>query len=165
MEYSRLFEALYKSDIKYLICGGLAVNIYGIPRMTADIDLIIEFEKENIDTFLKIIKTQDYHQLIPVPLTELLDPQKRKQLVDEKNLIAYSFYNSNSAHMNLDVIVDFPETFENLWSRKEIRNIDNFKVNLLSLEDLIMIKEKTKREQDREDVKLLSKILNEKKGL
>ena len=41
MDYFKLFEALYLAKIKYLVCGGLAVNIYGIPRMTADVDLLI----------------------------------------------------------------------------------------------------------------------------
>jgi len=43
MEYLQLFKKLSEEQVRYLICGGLAVNIYGIPRMTADIDLLLDF--------------------------------------------------------------------------------------------------------------------------
>ncbi len=33
MNYILLLKALYESQIKYLLCDGLAVNIYGILRM------------------------------------------------------------------------------------------------------------------------------------
>ena len=49
MEYSLLFEQLEKQKIRYLLCGGMAVNIYGIPRMTADIDLLLDFNEDNIE--------------------------------------------------------------------------------------------------------------------
>ncbi len=37
MEYLKLFKLLDAREVRYLLCDGLAVNIYGIPRMTADI--------------------------------------------------------------------------------------------------------------------------------
>ena len=43
MEYLELFSKLEQFKVRYLICGGLAVNIYVIPRMTADIDLLLDF--------------------------------------------------------------------------------------------------------------------------
>jgi len=46
-----LFKSLADNKVKYLLCGGLAVNLYGIPRMTADVDLLIDWEKENIEKF------------------------------------------------------------------------------------------------------------------
>jgi hypothetical protein len=56
MEYELLFEALWKGKIRSLVCGGLAVNIYGVPRMTADIDLLLDFEPENLSRFEQILK-------------------------------------------------------------------------------------------------------------
>jgi len=46
MEYLKLFEQLQQHDIRYMLCGGLAVNVYGIPRMTADIDIVLDFEEK-----------------------------------------------------------------------------------------------------------------------
>ena len=35
MEYEDLFESLWKENVRFLICGGLALNIYGIPKSTS----------------------------------------------------------------------------------------------------------------------------------
>jgi len=34
--FSRLFDSLNKGGVEYLVCGGIAVNLYGIERATAD---------------------------------------------------------------------------------------------------------------------------------
>jgi hypothetical protein len=51
MEIKKIFDVLNQYNVKYLVCGGLAVNIYGIPRMTADIDLLLDFEESNVLNF------------------------------------------------------------------------------------------------------------------
>lgn len=49
MSYREFFNKLEKHDVKYLTIGGIAVNLYGYPRVTGDIDVMISFDKENID--------------------------------------------------------------------------------------------------------------------
>jgi predicted translin family RNA/ssDNA-binding protein len=89
MEYRDVFRALQLRKVKYLLCGGLAVNIYGIPRMTADIDLLLEFNSENIERFTKAIESLKYSNLVPIELKTLVDVEIRKKLISEKNLVAY----------------------------------------------------------------------------
>lgn len=36
MYCKKIFSGLNKCKVKYLIAGGVAVNLYGIPRMTYD---------------------------------------------------------------------------------------------------------------------------------
>jgi hypothetical protein len=55
MEYEQLFEALWKEGVRFLICGCLALSIYGIPRMTAGIDLLLDFEKDNLSRFDNVL--------------------------------------------------------------------------------------------------------------
>lgn len=59
MNYKQLFIELYKSNIRYLICGGLATNIYGLHRMTADVDLILDLEESNLSNFKNIMSSLD----------------------------------------------------------------------------------------------------------
>ena len=40
LDYIGIFKELNKRKIRYIICGGLAVNLLGIPRMTYDIDFM-----------------------------------------------------------------------------------------------------------------------------
>ncbi len=40
MAYDEVFRALSAKKARYLVAGGVAVNLLGVPRMTADLDLI-----------------------------------------------------------------------------------------------------------------------------
>lgn len=48
MYYFEILEGLYKSKVRYLIVGGLSVNLYGVPRVTQDIDIVIAMDRENV---------------------------------------------------------------------------------------------------------------------
>ena len=161
MEYIELFEELHKQDIRYLICGGLAVNIYGIPRMTADIDILLDFEEGNITRFETAMENLDYHSSIPVSLKTILDKKERDKIIKDKNLIAYSFFNSRSGYMTLDVLFDVPFSFDMLWMHREIRKQEDLPINLVSLQHLIDMKNYSDRQQDKDDVLLLSKLLKD----
>ncbi len=159
MEYYKLFKTLNQHKVKYLICGGMAVNIYGVPRMTADIDILLDFEEENVTHFENAIKILLYQNSIPVSIKNFLNKEERKKAITEKNLIAYSYYNSQSGFMMLDVLLDTPIEFQELWKRRSERNVQDEQVTFVSIEDLIELKKYSNRIQDQADVLLLSKFI------
>lgn len=158
MEYGKLFKALYEEDVRYLICGGLAVNVYGIPRMTADIDILLDFESKNIRRFEELVERLDFTSLIPIKLNSLASDEAREEVIKDKNLIAFSFYNTRSNYMNLDVLIDVPFSFDDMWSSKETRKFDDVSVFIVSLNHLISMKRYANRNQDKQDVIMLSKL-------
>ena len=50
MFYIDLLRELYHNKIKYLIVGGVAVNLHGVPRATFDFDLVISTDIDNVFT-------------------------------------------------------------------------------------------------------------------
>jgi hypothetical protein len=46
--FEELLEGLSKSNIDYILVGGLAVDICGFSRATVDVDIIVDISKENI---------------------------------------------------------------------------------------------------------------------
>ena len=159
MEYIELFQGLNQHKVKYLVCGGLAVNIYGIPRMTADIDLLLDFTEENLTHFETAVKILMFQQSLPISIKTFVNKEERKKAISEKSLIAYSYYNSLAGYMNLHVLIDVPFDFEQLWNQKSARKIKDVEINLVSVEDLIGLKKYANRLQDRQDILLLSRLL------
>jgi hypothetical protein len=159
MEYLKVFKTLQQQKIRYLVCGGLAVNIYGIPRMTADIDILLDFTEDNITSFENSVKQLMYQQTIPVSLRSFVSKEERKKAISEKNLIAYSYFNSVSGSMSLDVLLDTPLEFEQLWNRRTVKQLKETEIQLVHIEDLIALKQYSNRIQDQNDVILLSKLL------
>ena len=159
MEIKKIFDVLNRYNVKYLVCGGLAVNIYGIPRMTADIDLLLDFEETNILNFENAIKYLLFQSVIPISINTFVKKEDRLRVIKEKNLIAYSYFNSLPGFMNLDVLLDTPIEFDVLWKNKTDRSLGETIIHLVSIEDLIELKKYANRLQDQNDVLLLSKLI------
>lgn len=159
MEFFKLFEALNREKVKFLLCGGLAVNIYGIPRMTADIDILLDFNEDNLERFEKTVKLLLFQQSIPLSIKTFVSAEQRKKAVSENNLIAFSYYNSSSGYMNLDVLIDVPFEFNELWAKRTVKNYKTTEIPLVSIQDLIELKKYSNRLQDQKDISLLSKFI------
>jgi len=158
MEYVKLFSKLHQENIRYLICGGLAVNIYGIPRMTADIDILIDFEEKNVTRFEEVLDGLSFASIIPLKLNSLLDGQFRAEMIQQKNLIAYSYYNTRSNFMNVDILIDTPFSFSTMWDAREVRKVDSASIHIVSLKHLIEMKRHANRKQDIQDILMLEKL-------
>ena len=64
-------------------------------------------------------------------------------------------YSPTGTAMNLDVLLDVPLNFESMWKNRIERDYLGKKLQLISTEDLIKLKEYSGRPQDIEDVKNL----------
>jgi hypothetical protein len=159
MEIKKIFNILNQYNVKYLVCGGLAVNIYGIPRMTADIDLLLDFEETNVLNFEKATKHLLFQSVIPLSINTFVKKEDRLKAIKEKNLIAYSYFNSLAGYMNLDILLDVPIDFEILWQNKTERSLGETIIHLVSITDLIELKKYANRIQDQNDILLLSKLM------
>ena len=41
-----VFASLQEHDVKYVVIGGIAAVLYGVPRATFDMDILIEDKRE-----------------------------------------------------------------------------------------------------------------------
>jgi hypothetical protein len=158
MYYFEILEALYKKRVEYLIAGGLAVNLYGVPRVTQDIDLIISTTKTNITNLLSVLKKLGYQPRLPVNPKDLMDPEKVKDWVENRNLKAFSFYHKKDYYKIVDILLVHPLDFEKSFGNKTIKKLDQIEIYLVSLNDLIKMKKAGGRLQDQSDIKMLKKV-------
>ena len=61
LEVLRIVTArLDAADIPYIVTGSMAVNYYGVPRMTRDIDLVVELAVDDIDRVCELFHGDFY---------------------------------------------------------------------------------------------------------
>jgi len=89
--YFEIFEAFYLKKVKYLIVGGLAVNLHSVPRITQDIDIIISMNEEKLRKAIQTLEELDYISRLPVNPYDLSNSNIRNQWINEKNPHAFSF--------------------------------------------------------------------------
>jgi hypothetical protein len=163
MFYVDLFRALQEADIRYLVVGGLAMNLHGIPRMTADIDIFLSLDEANVRKFLNVAISLDLVPAVPVPPESLADPEERRRWRDEKNMIVLSFRSRSHPAVPVDVFIEEPLPFEQAWSRRKRVGTEDGKleISVASIRDMIAMKEKAGRLQDRSDLEILRRQAGE----
>ena len=160
MIYEKILTQLEKNNIKYLVIGGVAVWLHGYDRATKDLDLMISFEKENMDKFIEIVKKLGLKPKVPVNIEELADKNKREFWKTKKNMKVFSFYNPENDMEYIDIMIQDYLDFEEAYKSKELVEFRGLgiKVKVISIEDLIKLKEIAGRDTDKIDIKKLRKI-------
>jgi hypothetical protein len=159
--FKRLFLAMNEASIEYLVGGGVAVNLYGIERATADIDIILNLDAENTVKFVKVAKELGFQPKIPVNLYDFLDPAIRRAWASNKNMIVFSLIDAKNPFFVIDVFIEIPFDFERVYSKRKIIEFENTFIPIVPLDELIKMKEKSNRPQDKSDVFYLRKIMSD----
>ena len=163
--FRKLFDSLNKAGVEYLVCGGIAVNLYGIERATADIDIAVRLDEENLGRFIAAAKELGLRPKMPVSLEELTEPGKREEWRKEKGMVVFSLYDEKAPFFLLDVFIEAPFDFQNIYQRRKEIRLGDIVIPLAPIDVLIEMKEKTGRPQDRADVFYLKKIMEEWKNV
>ncbi len=144
-----VFESFQKYNVKYLVIGGIAAVLYGVPRATFDLDILIEASEENALHLLDA----------------LLDAGLGTASLTNKDEILSNEITIFKDRVRIDVQTKTPGLiFEDAWKRKQIMNYKGQEFYVASLEDLVASKKATGRTTDLEDVRLLELPVNKNKA-
>ncbi|MBU3906795.1 MAG: hypothetical protein KKA64_00935 [Nanoarchaeota archaeon] len=156
--YEKELIALSKSGARYLVIGAVAMSLQGYVRATADLDITPDLEKGNLEKMISIIENLGYKPRVPVSAIELLDPKKREEWYKEKNMKVFSFYHPKNVLKTIDLMIYHPINFENCFKRKTLIKIKDYNVYVASIKDLLNMKIKAGRPQDKVDVLFLKRL-------
>ncbi len=156
--YIEIFRALVEEDIRFVVAGGIAVNLLGVPRFTADLDLIVALDERNVNKFVRCMADMGYKPKVPVPAEAFADQGNREKWVREKNMRVFSFIQPNRPYELIDVFVKEPIPFSEMWREKENIRIENIEVPVVSIEHLLQLKQAAGREQDLSDIDALQRL-------
>jgi len=159
LDYKTIFKELNDNGIDYLVVGGLAVNLFGVPRLTYDIDLMIHMDSENIKKLILKLTQWGYKPKIPVDPLEFADEEKRNSWISEKGMKAFNLFSEYLPIGEIDIVIYSPIPYKILKERAVKIQIQDIIIPVISIHDLIEIKLQTGRKQDLSDVEYLKKII------
>jgi hypothetical protein len=152
MLLTRLCKEFNSHKLKYAIAGGFAVALHGAVRGTVDVDLVLDLDEKNLTLCEEILKSMGFVSKIPVDANLIL--KNREIFIQEKNLIAWSFYNPNNPSEIIDILIhkDLADMNSTIMQHAEIE------LSVIAKQDLINMKRESGRPQDMEDIKALESL-------
>lgn len=159
MFYLDLFQALNRHQVRYLLVGGLAMNLHGVPRMTMDVDLILAMDEENLDRFIEAANSLGLAPIAPVPIGAIKDPAQRRVWVEQKHMIAFGLQNHGERVPTMvDVLIAPAIDAEAALERAITRQVGDIPVTVAAIDDMVRLKTGTGRAQDQSDIEHLERL-------
>jgi len=135
-----VFRSFCRHDVKYVVIGGIASILYGVPRATFDLDILIEATPENAQRLLDA--------LIEAGLGTASLTSAGDVLANEITIF--------KDRVRVDVQTSTPGIlFPDAWLRRKTVKYQGQDFFILSKADLISSKRAAGRPVDMEDVRLL----------
>jgi len=152
-------RALNEAKVRYLIVGGVAVNVHGYVRLTMDLDLVIQLKPENIVTAWEAMEKIGYRARIPVSAREFADEKKRELWRREKGMLVLQFWSDEHRRTQVDVFVREPFDFDREHATAPHHEMTPGVVaRVVGCDTLIQMKKDAGRLKDLADLEMLEKI-------
>lgn len=135
-----VFASLQRHDVRYVVIGGIASVLYGVPRVTFDLDILIDAETRNAARLIDALASAG------LGTASLTTPEEL--LANEITIL--------QDRVRIDVQTSTPGlSFDDAWERRATMTYQGQEFFVVSKQDLIASKEGAGREVDLEDVRLL----------
>lgn len=152
-----IVDVLSKKKIKYAIVGGYAMAIHGLVRATMDVDLVLNLKLKDFEQVETALEEIGLKSRLPVRAKEIF--AMRREYIMNRNLIAWSFVDYQDPTRQADILI----TTDLKGLEVEQKSIGGHRVSVVSLKDLLKMKQSSGREQDLIDVqKIREKLKNAK---
>jgi predicted nucleotidyltransferase len=158
MIYEETFKEFELRGVRYLVVGGMAVNLYGYIRLTMDLDIMVDLSDKNLSQVVDMMEKFGYTPRLPVNPHEFISEEKRDEWIKEKGAVVFTFIDLKKPFKQIDIFLSNPIDFEEAYSRREVMTIGGAKVSIASIDDLIKMKAATARPRDMEDIHHLERI-------
>jgi hypothetical protein len=136
-----VFASFERHEVHYVVIGGIAAILYGVPRATFDLDILIEASPENAKKLLDALTEANLGTA---------------SLTSTEELLAHEITIFQD-RVRIDVQTFTPGlNFQDAWKNRETMDYQGQKFYVVSKADLIASKNAAGRDVDLEDVRLLT---------
>ena len=162
--FEPLFRELNDSQVRYVVVGGLAVVLHGHARLTADVDLVVDLEPGEAKKAMDALSNLGLRPRAPVQPAQFADPAMRASWIRDKGMQVFSLWDPSNPMREVDVFVQHPIPFEDLWRRSESLDLGTTAVRVAAISDLISLKRLAGRPEDLQDIRALEAIERQRHG-
>jgi tRNA nucleotidyltransferase/poly(A) polymerase len=135
-----VFASFQKQKVKYLVIGGIAAVLHGVPRATFDLDILIEASPDNAQRLLDALIEANFATATLITADELL--------IHEITIFR--------DRVRIDVQTSTPGIkFEAAWQQRVAMTYQGQEFYVASKTDVIASKRAAGRDKDLEDVRML----------
>jgi hypothetical protein len=166
-----LLKALSEAQVRYVLVGGMAVQLHGYFRATFDVDLVLAMDDENLTRFIGVAKQIGLVPSIPVPIDSLRNAAQIEQWhremgqagkphsgCSQKGMLAFALREPQTGGGVVDVLVRPEVPFEQLHKNAVVGELFSQQVMIASIDDLLTMKRCANRDKDKLDIAALEKI-------
>jgi hypothetical protein len=149
LDAERIFEALGRHRVDYVLVGGLAVQTHGHVRTTIDVDLLPSPDPPNLDRLAKALNELG---------ARVLNPGAAGTRIDAAMLPRATLWQFATQHGAVDVLHDAPGAppYGELRGRALKIKLGRLDLAVAGLDDLISMKRASARPIDLEDIAALT---------
>lgn len=156
MLYLEIVAALSAKEVRYVVVGGVAVVLHGVPRTTYDLDLVVDLAEDNVLRLVEALESLGYRPRAPVAARQLADPAARAAWIEDEDMKAFSFWRPEGGEV--DVVIDTPVGYAEAAKDQEVVEIQGMSLAVASIDALVRMKAVAGREQDRADIEALERV-------
>jgi predicted nucleotidyltransferase len=152
LDLRELFRVLAEHGVDYLVVGGVAAQVHGRRRTTKDLDVTPSSDPENLERLAAALVALDAH---PVELGPSAPTPSAEQLS-----VAPVVPPLTTQHGELRILNEIPgaAAFTEMRARALTTDLDGIAVHIVSVDDLIRMKQTTGRPGDIEDIEALTEV-------
>lgn len=158
MKVADLLRALGEADVRFVLIGGLAVQLHGFLRSTFDVDVTLAMDDENLSRFIGVATSFDLRPVAPVAIDSLRNAAQIEQWHREKGMLAFALREPDAGGSVVDVIVRPEVGFDDLEARATKVAFFGHEVRIAAIDDLLTMKRVANRPKDLLDITALEKI-------
>src|SRR5262249_9783169 len=133
--FEPVFGVLERGGIRYVLVGGLATVLHGYARLTADIDLVVDLEREPALATIRALVGIGLQPRAPVRAEDFADAAIRRSWFESKGMRVFSLWDPDQPMREVDLFVENPIDFELLFERSEVVQLVTTSVRIASIED------------------------------
>ena len=135
--FEPVLAALDAADVRFVVVGGVAVVLHGHPRMTADLDIVIDLAAEPAARAIAALVELGMEPRLPVDPQTFARPDVRRAWRDERNMTVFTMLDPSEPLLEVDLFAEAPIPFDELWVQATILQLEGQDVRIASIDHLI----------------------------